>query len=67
MQIPTTTTITSSKKLASFGIRGLIVSYTAHVNGNKLTTSDVRLLIVVVDCFYIALFSALEQTHCTRM
>ena len=22
---------------------------------------------VVIDCFYIALFSALEQTHCARM
>ena len=25
------------------------------------------IIVVVVDRFYIALFSALEQTHCTRM
>ena len=26
-----------------------------------------RVVVVVVDRFYIALFSALEQTHCVRM
>ena len=24
-------------------------------------------IIIIIDCFYIALFSALEQTHCARM
>ena len=24
-------------------------------------------IIIIIDCFYIALFSALEQTQCTRM
>ena len=25
------------------------------------------IIIIIIDCFYIALFSALEQTHCARM
>ena len=31
------------------------------------SVGDVMLILVVVDRFYIALFSALEQTHCARM
>ena len=25
------------------------------------------IIMIIIDCFYIALFSALEQTHCARM
>ena len=31
------------------------------------TSCTLTVVVVVVDRFYIALFSALEQTHCARM
>ena len=36
-----------------------------HLNSH--TAPELREKDVVVDCFYVALFSVLEQTHCTRM
>ena len=31
------------------------------------TKNEIIIIIIIVDRFYIALFSALEQTHCARM
>ena len=42
------------------------------VSNSSSTTSQngcqkVSSIIIIIDCFYIALFSALKQTHCARM
>ena len=33
----------------------------------KKRRKNLEIVVVVVDCFYITLFSALDQTHCTHM
>ena len=39
-----------------------------NVLSMSLKTNDLKIcVIIIIDRFYIALFSALEQTHCARM
>ena len=60
---------TALTKLCSYSARSAVrtvlpldCSYSARVR-----TVGLEVVVVVVDRFYIALFSALEQIHCTRL
>ena len=48
----------------------VVVLATVSVSAESQVESQVCFIIIniiIIDCFYIALFSALEQTHCARM
>ena len=43
----------------------LIMNSTSQVFTDS--TQNRHIIVIIIDRFYIALFSALEQTHCARM